>query len=181
MGDSFDRKSEAVCQPLAETKAWCGKQKITASVEEKDDVKHRRALGQQVGQLIRCALMESNGLWNRIFRRNYTDTRLWRKAMEMYRQADLSSIAPLEAQLRTPSLRPKTSLGEVRIATDRQELVCSVVVRRSELVHGQDCVVDGSEGKLLLTLQRRISLMEPRSMRPTASLMSTMCHRGIHG
>ncbi len=93
--------------------------------------------------------MERNGLWNRIFRRNYTDTLLWRKATEMYRQADLSSIAPLEAQLRTPSLRP-TLLGEARMATDRQELVRSVVVRRSELVRGQDYFVDGSEGKLLL-------------------------------
>jgi len=70
--------------------------------------------------------------------------------MEMYCQADLSSIALLEAQLRTPSLRPKILLGEARTATDRQELVRSVVVRRSELVRGQDYVVDGSEGKLLL-------------------------------
>jgi hypothetical protein len=55
MGDSFDLKSEAVCQSLAETKAWCGKQKITASVEEKDDLKQRRALGQQAGQFVRRA------------------------------------------------------------------------------------------------------------------------------
>src|SRR5258708_25609355 len=99
MGNAIDLKSETICQSLAERRAWCGKQRITASVEETDDVKRRRVLGQQAAQLTRSALMRRNALWNRIFRRDYTDTRQWRKGMELFRLADLSSIAPLEAQL----------------------------------------------------------------------------------
>jgi len=52
--------------------------------------------------------------------------------MELHRLADLSSIAPLESQLRTPSLRPDTLLGEVRTSAERQELVRSVIERRSK-------------------------------------------------
>ncbi len=72
--------------------------------------------------------------------------------MELHRLADLSSIAPLESQLRTPSLRPDTLLGEVRTSAERQELVRSVIERRSKLVCGED---DSDGGKLLIYAPRR--------------------------
>ena len=81
--------------------------------------------------MIRRAFMERNAFWNRGFRRNYTDSPLWRQGMELHRLADLSSIAPLESQLRTPSLRPDTLVGEVRTSAEQQELIRSVMERRS--------------------------------------------------
>ena len=69
---------------------------------------------------------------------------------ELFRQADLSSIAPLEGQLRTPSLRPSSSLPEARTATDRDDIVRSVVARRSALVDAQSLPGDVRVGKLLL-------------------------------
>jgi hypothetical protein len=150
MDVTHDLKSETLRQSLAETVAWCGNQQIIASVEDTEDVKHRRILGRQAGQLTRRAYMERNRLWNRILRRNYTETRQWRQGMELYRQADLSSIAPLESQLRTPSLRPSSSFSEVRAAADRDDMVRSVIARRSALVNAQPQPRDVSEGKLLL-------------------------------
>jgi hypothetical protein len=150
MDVTHDLKSETLRQSFAETVAWCGNQQIIASVEETEDVKHRRILGRQAGQLIRRAYMERNRLWNRILRRNYTETRQWRQGTDLYRQADLSSIAPLEGQLRTPSLRPSSSLSEVRAAADRDDIVRSVVTRRSVLVSAQAQSSDVRAGKLLL-------------------------------
>jgi hypothetical protein len=147
---ALDLKNETLCRSLAETIAWCGAQRITASVEETGDVKHRRILGHQAAELMNRAFLDRNRFWNRILRRNYTDTRLWRQGEELHRQADLSSIAPLEGQLRSPSLRPNMSLAEVRTATGRDELVLSVVARRSELVGVQERSADASVGKLLL-------------------------------
>ncbi len=104
MDAALDLKNETLCRSLAETIAWCGAQRITASVEETGDVKHRRILGHQAAELMNRAFLDRNRFWNRILRRNYTDTRLWRQGEELHRQADLSSIAPLEGQLRSPSL-----------------------------------------------------------------------------
>ncbi len=150
MDVTLDLENETLRQSLAETFAWCGNQQIIASVEETENVKRRRILGQQAGQLIHRAYTQRNRLWNRILRRNYTETQPWRQGMELYRRADLSSIGLLEDQLRTPSLRPSSSLSEVRTAADRDDIVLSVVTRRSVLVSAQAQSSDVRAGKLLL-------------------------------
>jgi hypothetical protein len=150
MDVTLDLGNETLRQSLAETFAWCGNQQIVASVEETEDVKRRRILGRQAGQLIHRAYTQRNRLWNRVLRRNYTETQPWRQGMELYRRADLSSIALLEGQLRTPSLCPSSSLSEVRTAADRDDIVRSVVARRSVLVSAQAQSSDVRAGKLLL-------------------------------
>lgn len=146
----FDFKRESLCKSLAETITWCMRQELTATVEESEDIMRRRVLGQQGGELTRRAYMESGRFWNRIFRRNYTATRLWRRGTELFHEADLGAIAPLQDQLRTPSLRPSMSLAEVRVEHDREETVRAVVVRRSEFIHDQEPSSSLKAGRLLL-------------------------------
>jgi hypothetical protein len=76
-----------------------------------------------------------------------TDSARWRQGMELHRLADLSSIAPLKSQLRTPSLRPAGLLSGARTEAERQELVQSVIEKRSGLVRGEG---DGQGGRLLI-------------------------------
>jgi hypothetical protein len=107
-------------------------------------------LGEQAGELTRRAFQERDRLWNRILGRNYTKTRLWRRGMELYRQADLGSLAPLMQELRSPTVRPSGSVVEARTEQAREEIVRSVVVARSDLVKGRELSYDSNTGKLLI-------------------------------
>src|ERR1700733_9104290 len=110
MNEAFGLSSEALSQSLAETIAWCGSQQIRIT-EDTDDIKRRRSLGEQAGQFAHRAFVQRNRLWNRILRRNYTDSRPWRRSKELYREADLGAIAdPLGQQLRSLVLRPSVSI-----------------------------------------------------------------------
>lgn len=69
----------------------------------------------------------------------------------MFRRADLGSIAPLESQLRTPSLRPNSGRGTMALLPFWQELVTSVVARRSAVVAAnRRANAVPSEGRLLV-------------------------------
>src|SRR5579863_5796094 len=114
MDATFDVKGEVFRRSLAETIAWCGNREIIPTAEESEDIKKRRKLGEQAGELAHRAFLERDRLWNRILRRNYTKTRLWRRGMELYRQADLNSLEPLMRELRSPAVRPSGSLAEAR-------------------------------------------------------------------
>jgi hypothetical protein len=150
MDPTFDIKGDAFRRSLAETIAWCSNREIIATVEESEDVKKRRILGQQAGELTSRAFKERHRFWNRIFRRDYTRTRLWRRGMDLYRQADLGSLAPLMKELRSPTVRPSGSLAEARTEQAREEIVRSVVVARSDFVGGREPSCDANAGKLLV-------------------------------
>src|SRR5437868_4057333 len=134
MNQFFDLDIEVFSVSVAETIDWCERQKIVGSVDEGEEIRRRRNLGKQADELIHRASEEHSRLWNRVLRRNYTHSRLWRRGMELYRQAELSSIAPLSPQLRTPGLAPTKSLSEVLTEPEREEVVRSVVLRRSRLL-----------------------------------------------
>jgi hypothetical protein len=71
---------------------------------------------------------------NRLLRRDQYKSREWKRGVELMRQADPLSIAPLLQQLRGADLKPSHSLGEARPEKERQALVHSVIVRRSDLL-----------------------------------------------
>jgi hypothetical protein len=150
MGDAFDLDSATFQQSLADTIAWCGSQQITSTFEETDDIRRRRSMGKQASELTHRAYEQRNQLWNRILRRDYTDSRLWKRGMNLHRQADLGSIVYLDSQLRTPALRPQLSMLEARTDHDKEELVRSVIVRRSELMRVREQSNGVNTGKLLL-------------------------------
>jgi hypothetical protein len=75
------------------------------------------------GQPCDGADMERNRFWNRLLRRNCTDSGLWPEGRELSRKADLISIALLQEQLRNFVLPPGASLSDIRTDHDKQELV----------------------------------------------------------
>src|SRR5271170_6223414 len=150
MNEAFDLSNESLSQSLAETIAWCGSQQIRIT-EDTDDIKRRRSLGEQAGVLMHRAFVQRNRLWNRILRRNYTDSPLRRRGLELYRQADLRSIPdPLGEQLRSAALRPTTSIAEIRTNDERAELLREVIQRRSALIRLPGQFTDLGSGKVLL-------------------------------
>ena len=150
MDPTFDVQGEVFRRSLAETIAWCGNKEIIPIAEESEDIKKRRMLGAQAGELTHRAFLQRDRLWNRILRRNYTKTRLWRRGMALYRQADLGSLAPLMLELRDTAVRPSASLAEARTEQAREEIVRSVVVTRSDLLDGQGLFYDANVGRLLV-------------------------------
>jgi hypothetical protein len=150
MDTTFDLKSESLCRSLAETTAWCDSQQIRATIEETDEVKHRREMGRHASELIRRAYAERGGFWNRLLRRKYTDSHSWRRAMELNRRADLGSIAPLAEQLRSAALRPAMSLAGARTRQKIEEIVQSVVEKRSEFFRNAEISGGADTGRFLL-------------------------------
>jgi hypothetical protein len=144
MNHSFDLNTESLTASLGEAIVWCERQKIVGTVDESEEIKRRRNLGQQAGELIRRAYSERTRFWNRLLRRDYMHSRLYRRGRELYRQADLSSIAPLSQQLRTTRLAPTKSLSEIQAEPERAEVVSSVVLRRSQLLSSE---TDPAEGR----------------------------------
>jgi len=144
MNQSFDLDTEVLTESLEEAIAWCERQKIVGTVDESEEIKRRRNLGKQAGELVRRAYAERSRFWNRLLRRDYMHSRLWRRGTELYRQADLRSIAPLSQQLRTPGLAPTRPLSEVRTEPERAQVVSSVVLLRSQLLSSE---TDPAEGK----------------------------------
>ncbi len=156
MNHAFDLDTESLTASLEEAIVWCERQKIVGTVDESEEIKRRRNLGKQAGELIHRAYSERTRFWNRLLRRDYVHSRLWRRGRELYRQADLSSIAPLSEQLRTTRLAPAKSLSEVRTEAERAEVVSSVVLRRSQLLSSETNPAEGKSdsdlrgGRLLL-------------------------------
>jgi hypothetical protein len=156
MNQSFDLDAEVLSVSVAETINWCERQPIVAAIDESEEIKRRRNLGKQAGELIHRAIEKRSQFLNRLLRRNYTHSRLWRRGMELYRQADLDSIAPLSLQLRTPGLVPTKSLSDVQTESEREEVVRSVVMRRSRLLRSGTELAQGKSdydlhgGRLLL-------------------------------
>jgi hypothetical protein len=75
--------------------------------------------------------------------------------MNLIREADPDSLAPLEHQLRSPTLKPADSLGSSCSEESRQETVNGVIDLRSSLIKSQlpsDRAIPASQlrGKVLL-------------------------------
>jgi hypothetical protein len=150
MDDKFGLESDELQRSLAETIAWCRDQQIISIVEESDEARRQRKLAQQAGELIHRAYLERNKFWNRVLRRKFTNSRLWRRGAELYRSTDLS-FAPLKEQLRSPAIAPNESLSDARADEEQKtEIVRSVVRKRSKLVFTAERPVDPNTGKLLL-------------------------------
>jgi hypothetical protein len=132
VNDAFDLQSDLLRRSLAEAIAWCRSQTIVASVEETEDVKRRRSLAQQGSELMRRAFAEPDRLWDRLLKRDYTDSRLWRQGSVL-----LCNQRHLYSKAR-------------KIQDERQEIVNSVVARRSEFVPSREKPNKLNVGRLLL-------------------------------
>jgi hypothetical protein len=121
-----DTTSAGFRQSLAETIAWCERQRIVAEIEESAEIGHRRALIEQAGRLLQKAHQRVKGKWwAELF-----EQRDYRRAMTLLDEADPSSIVPLKDQLRSKELKPERSLSEAP-EDAREALVSKLVHERS--------------------------------------------------
>jgi hypothetical protein len=108
-------------------------------------------MGRQASTLMHTAFMQRDRFWNRLFRRKYTDSRLWQDGLELSKKADVGSILPpLKDQLRTPTFAPRISLDVARTERERESVVREVVVRRSKIVPRREHPAALNGGRLLL-------------------------------
>jgi len=115
----FDLQSEPLRQSLAETIAWCASQKHTVA-DESDDVRARRLLVSQGVDLMDRARLD-NRFWDRLRRKDYTHSALWKQGMALVRGADLGSlIPPLRQNLRSNVLSAAQALAE-QLTNDERE------------------------------------------------------------
>src|SRR5271163_2440722 len=151
MADIFDLTSEPIRQSLAETIAWCSSQQLNIAVDETDDTQNRRLLANRGMELMDRARRESNRFWNRVLRRDYSHSTLWKEGLRLVREADIASVLPqLRQQLRSDTLRPSKSLGQLQTNVERENVVRSVIAARSRLVQPTQEIIDAYEGRFLL-------------------------------
>lgn len=71
-------------------------------------------------------------------RRSLPNGRRWERAMNLIREADPDSLAPLEHQLRSSTLKPADSIGSGSCSEElRQQTVDGVISLRSSLLKSQ--------------------------------------------
>ena len=123
---------------LSETIAWCSLQTIESNPLETEEFRHRRALESQGRALWRRgALLEKRGhiqswLLNHLtLQGSESVEELKSRGIQLMREGDVTSILPLNRQLRTPSLEPRTFPRE---QTGRHEVVEEVAGKRANLL-----------------------------------------------
>jgi hypothetical protein len=137
--------SLANSKALNETISWCLRQSFSSSSQETPEMLHRRWLTKEAGKLLQHAGHGQEAL----------NSPAWRKAMDMLKEADPDSLAPLEHQLRSPQLKPRQALGENITDIERQLLVTEVVSHRANLLAlsgniGPGRTLQDPEGRLLV-------------------------------
>jgi hypothetical protein len=146
----FDFTSTDFKRSLSETVAWCSLQPLTADVAESADIRHRRVLWEESGRLMQQAYERVNRSW---FRRNVSKTKEWRRSVMLSKEADPLSLAQLESQLRTPTLKPTFALDDSGMDAPWAEAVAELVAKRAQLVSltsPPEHDADEASGRLLL-------------------------------
>ncbi|MCX6593127.1 MAG: hypothetical protein NTZ56_16545 [Acidobacteria bacterium] len=114
-------------QLIAEVALWCSLQKLTAVHEDSPDEARRRALMKEAAHLLDAARSRGSGWLEELL----PDDRRWTRAMDLIKEADPDSLAPLENQLRSLELKPPDSIGSSYSDESRREIVNGVIDRRS--------------------------------------------------
>ncbi len=115
-------------QSLAETIVWCMGLPIENDPDESSEIRRRRELGRQAGELYRRAHL-SNGP-------EFIKKLQYSRANRMFARARLLDIAPLEAQLRSPDLKPDPFLPDPSHEKSNK-ILRSVVSRRAEILRSE--------------------------------------------
>jgi hypothetical protein len=107
---------------LAETIAWCSLQKLQNNPPESEEIKRRRALGEQAtNHAFAAHQLEAASPFKWVTRGKVK--RMKEEASRMYAEARLGEIRPLTQQLRTPDFRPWPSLSDMQSNHSRAETV----------------------------------------------------------
>lgn len=139
-----------LAQRIDEVALWCSFQELTAFHQDSPDESRRRELLKEANRLL--ATPRPRASWIQRFLPN---GRRWTCAMNLIREADPDSLAPLEHQLRSSTLKPTDSIGSNCSEESIQEIVNQVVDLRSSLIKSQplrkDAIATGQlRGRLLI-------------------------------
>jgi len=138
-----NRVEEALIQKrLTETIAWCSLQNLESDPPETDEFRRRKQLERQGSELYRRGkLLEKKGrlqswLLSRLHLGSQEDAKeLQRQGLELMHSGNITSILPLNDQLRTPALKPRPFFDP---QTDRSEVVEELLEKRAALLRKQN-------------------------------------------
>jgi len=122
-----------VAQRMDEVALWCSFQELTAFHQDSPDESRRRELLKEANRLLRTATYTGKGWLQRFL----PSGRRWTRAMNLVREADPDSLAPLERQLRSSTLKPTDSIGSSYSEESIQEMVNQVIDLRSSMIKSQ--------------------------------------------
>lgn len=137
-----------LAQRIDEVAFWCSFQKLTAFYQDSPDESRRRELLKEANRLLATPRFGASWL-----QRFLPSGRRWKRAMNLIREADPDSLAPLENQLRSSTLKPTNSIGSSYSEQSIHEIVNQVVDVRSSLIKSQPLREDAigqPRGRLLL-------------------------------
>jgi hypothetical protein len=120
-------------QRIDEVALWCSFQELTAFHQDSPDESRRRELLKEANRLLATAKYPGES-W---LQRSLPDGRRWTRAMSLLRETDPDSLAPLEHQLRSSTLKPADSIGSSYSEESRHEMVDHVIDLRSSLIKSQ--------------------------------------------
>ena len=122
-----------VAQRIDEVALWCSFQELTAFHQDSPDESRRRELLKEANRLLVTAKYTEKS-W---LQRSLPSGRRWTRAMDLLREAERDSLAPLEHQLRSSTLKPTDSIGSSYSEESRQEMVNKVIELRSSVIKSQ--------------------------------------------
>ena len=129
---------------IAEVALWCSRERLVEIHEDSPDEARRRELMKEAGRILTSTKYPGDSWLSRFL----PNGRRWERAMTLLREADPYSLATLEHQLRSPTLRPIDSIGNDYSEESRQEMVNRVIDLRSSLIKLQTPPEHGIPGHL---------------------------------
>ena len=122
-----------VARRVDEVALWCSFQELTALHQDSPDESRRRELLKEANRLLMTTKYPGESWLQRCLPKG----RRWTRAMNLIREADPDSLALLEHQLRSSTLKPTDSIGNNYSEESRQEMVNRVIDLRSSLIKSQ--------------------------------------------
>lgn len=131
-----DVNSGGVQQSLAETIDWCVHRAV--SLPEIETIRDYLQRYDEAMALMREAFKEHDQFMNRLFHRDYQNSKKYRRGVALVQDTDPRSTFSLSTQLRSASLKPAASLWEVETEEERASVVFSVVKKRTQLLRAEE-------------------------------------------
>jgi len=109
-----------LAQRIDEVESWCSLQELTPFHRDSPEEARRRELLKEASRLLATAKYPSEN---------------WTRALELLREADSNSLAPLEHQLRSSELKPIDLIDGDASQESWKEMAEGVINRRSSVIN----------------------------------------------
>ena len=175
-------------EKLSEVALWCSLQTLTWFHQDSADEARRRELLKEAGRLM-AGYHQGNSLARHLpnwLQQHLPKEQRWARALSLLTEADPDSLAPLDHQLRSSTLKPAESIASIYSEERRREIVDGVINLRSLLINShlaEDPAIPPSRlpGRRLHYIPNDTFQMARRGMPPMDSLIQTIARLGIRG